>query len=328
MLRFTLISLTAIACDIDDIFDGDASDLNAVADRLTPEQIAACIDPDEDDLDEDDCVAGIYVSDNDDSDFDADFLGDGSALTETFTWTNREGAAEYSFEIEAPSAASVVGYAGSTLVEIYDGSGNLLDSTQLVADPNRLEVEYETFLVGDAGDWTIVIEMVGFAGVGSLDLDAEDPDDNYDADGLTPDELAGCIDPDDDDLDEDDCVAGVYVSDNDDSDFDADFLGDGGALTGTFTWTNLEGAADYSIDIEAPSAASTVGYAGSTRVEIYDGSGTLLDATELVADPNGLEVEHDTFLVGEAGDWTVVIDMVDFAGVGSISLSSANPEDR
>lgn len=135
---------------------------------------ADCIDPDFDlDPDADDCVAGVYVSDNGPYGLDADWLGDDSSLTEELEWRNSQGSAELSVSIERPGGRSSVDtFAGSTLVEVLDGEGQSLELVELQADPERREVERdEIVLTGAPGAWTVRIELVDFSGTGSISLE-------------------------------------------------------------------------------------------------------------------------------------------------------------
>jgi len=154
-------------------------------------------------------------------------------------------------------------------------------------------------------------------------------DDDYDHDDYDDGPFEDCIDPDPDgDNDVDDCVAGVYVTDVGSWGFDADWLGDATSLEESFTWTNRRAGAEISVDIERPVPASSVEiFDGAAYVDIFDGQGDRVGSFELVADPDGYEVDLDDVATGAPGDWTIIIALEYFSGTGSISVSSAHPGD-
>lgn len=150
MWRFALVSWFALGCD-----EGQSVD---------------CIDPDaEGDRDADDCIAGVYVTDNEPGSFDADWLGERSRFTDTSTWSNPSGGAEISASIE-PSSIGL--YGGTTVVELFDGDGDRVGAWTLESEPSGDEVEIDRKATGAAGEWTVSIELIDFSGTGSVSVGA------------------------------------------------------------------------------------------------------------------------------------------------------------
>jgi hypothetical protein len=99
-------------------------------------------------------------------------------------------------------------------------------------------------------------------------------------------------------------------------DIDASFTGNGGSVSHAFIWNNSLNTADYNADITASKA-------GTFRMIVEDSEGiVVLDRTI-----NG-GTEPDTIggvtSSGASGIWTVTIQVSDFTGDGSFSLSEGN----
>lgn len=99
-------------------------------------------------------------------------------------------------------------------------------------------------------------------------------------------------------------------------DIDASFTGNGGTVSRAFIWNNNLNTADYNADITATKA-------GTFRMIVEDSEGiVVLDRTI-----NG-GTEPDTIggvtTSGASGIWTVTIQVSDFTGDGSFSLSEGN----
>ena len=99
-------------------------------------------------------------------------------------------------------------------------------------------------------------------------------------------------------------------------DIDGDFVGDGGTITRTFSWSNSLNRADYNADITATAA-------GMFQMIVRD-------ADEAIVLDRSLDgaVEPDSFSgvtsAGTSGIWTVTIILTDFNGDGSFSLSEGD----
>lgn len=99
-------------------------------------------------------------------------------------------------------------------------------------------------------------------------------------------------------------------------DIDGDFIGDGGSISRTFSWSNALSRADYNADITATAA-------GSFQMIVRD-------ADEMIVLDRSLDgaVEPDSFSgvtsAGSSGIWTVTIILTDFNGDGSFSLSEGD----
>jgi len=99
-------------------------------------------------------------------------------------------------------------------------------------------------------------------------------------------------------------------------DIDASFTGNGGSVARSFIWNNNLNTADYNADITATSA-------GTFRMIVEDAEGSVvLDRTI-----DG-STEPDTIggvtSAGASGIWTVTIQVTEFTGDGSFSLSEGN----
>ncbi|MGB5663933.1 hypothetical protein [Eudoraea sp.] len=115
---------------------------------------------------------------------------------------------------------------------------------------------------------------------------------------------------------DDDLSANVNLTEGIDGDIGGDFTGNGGTTSETFNWQNDLSTADYNADI----TASTVGL---FQMIVKDSEGTIVLDRSL----NG-GVEPDTFSgvtsSGESGMWTVTINVSNFNGDGSFTLSEGN----
>jgi hypothetical protein len=115
---------------------------------------------------------------------------------------------------------------------------------------------------------------------------------------------------------DDDVYANVTLTEGINGDIGGDFTGNGGTTSKTFIWQNDLSTADYNGDI----TASTTGL---FQMIVKDSEGT----TVLDRSING-SVEPDTFSgvtsSGEAGMWTLTINVSNFNGDGSFTLSEGN----
>ncbi len=116
--------------------------------------------------------------------------------------------------------------------------------------------------------------------------------------------------------DDDDLSANVTLTEGIDGDIGGDFIGNGGTTSETFSWQNELSTADYNADI-------TTSTAGLFQMIVKDSDGnTVLDSSL-----NGNE-EPDTFsgvtASGASGLWTVTINVSNFNGNGSFTLSEGN----
>ena len=113
-----------------------------------------------------------------------------------------------------------------------------------------------------------------------------------------------------------DLSANVTLTEGVNNDIGGDFTGNGGTTSETFNWQNDLTTADYNADI----TASTTGL---FQMIVKDSEGT----TVLDRSING-SVEPDSFSgvtsSGEAGMWTVTINVSNFNGNGSFTLSEGN----
>jgi hypothetical protein len=114
----------------------------------------------------------------------------------------------------------------------------------------------------------------------------------------------------------DDSFANVTLTEGIDGDIGGDFTGNGGNTSETFNWQNSLTTADYNADITASET-------GLFPMIVKDSQGiTVLDRSL-----NSKE-EPDTFSGvtsdGEAGLWTVTINVSNFNGDGSFTLSEGN----
>ncbi len=99
-------------------------------------------------------------------------------------------------------------------------------------------------------------------------------------------------------------------------DIDASFTGNGGTAIRVFSWNNNLSTADYNADITATSE-------GSFRMIVRDSE----EVTVLDRSIQG-GAEPDSFSgvtsAGASGIWTVTIEVTNFTGDGSFSLSEGN----
>ncbi len=99
-------------------------------------------------------------------------------------------------------------------------------------------------------------------------------------------------------------------------DIDASFTGNGGTAIRVFSWNNNLSTADYNADITATSE-------GSFRMIVRDSE----EVTVLDRSIQG-GTEPDSFSgvtsAGASGIWTVTIEVTNFTGDGSFSLSEGN----
>ncbi len=99
-------------------------------------------------------------------------------------------------------------------------------------------------------------------------------------------------------------------------DIDASFTGNGGTATRIFSWNNNLSTADYNADITATSE-------GSFQIVVRDSEETIvLDRTiQGGTEPDSIDGVTSS---GVSGIWTVTIDVTNFNGDGSFSLSEGN----
>jgi len=99
-------------------------------------------------------------------------------------------------------------------------------------------------------------------------------------------------------------------------DIDASFTGNGGTATRIFSWNNNLSTADYNADITATSE-------GSFRMIVEDSEGSVVLDRSIQGG-----TEPDTIggvtAAGASGIWTVTIEVTNFTGDGSFSLSEGN----
>tara|TARA_B100000949_G_C14277437_1_gene450169 strand:+ start:1050 stop:1496 length:447 start_codon:yes stop_codon:yes gene_type:complete len=124
--------------------------------------------------------------------------------------------------------------------------------------------------------------------------------------------------------DDDDAMVQVRVNgtvlfdDGDDfnGDVDGDFTGNGGSATRTFVWLNNLTTADYNADITATSE-------GSFQIIVRDSEANIvLDRTiQGGTEPDSIDGVTSS---GASGLWTVTIEVTNFNGDGSFSLSEGD----
>lgn len=94
---------------------------------------------------------------------------------------------------------------------------------------------------------------------------------------------------------------------------DGDFVGDGGSASKTFNWTNNLTTAEYNADITASAT-------GVFQMIVKDANGTeVLNKSLSNTSPD--DSISGVTSVGVAGTWTVTINVSNFNGDGSFSLS-------
>lgn len=124
--------------------------------------------------------------------------------------------------------------------------------------------------------------------------------------------------------DDDDAMVQVRVNgtvlfdDGDDfnGDVDGDFTGNGGSATRTFVWLNNLTTADYNADITDTSE-------GSFQIIVRDSEANIvLDRTiQGGTEPDSIDGVTSS---GASGLWTVTIEVTNFNGDGSFSLSEGD----
>ena len=100
------------------------------------------------------------------------------------------------------------------------------------------------------------------------------------------------------------------------SDLGGDVTGNGGSTSRTYTWNNPLTTVDWNMDITA-----TIG--GSFQLAIKDPDGsTMLDQT--LTSGQGDDSKSGVSSAGTAGAWTIIINLTNFNGDGSFSISPGN----
>lgn len=126
--------------------------------------------------------------------------------------------------------------------------------------------------------------------------------------------FVGCSNDDDDTMVQV-RVNGVIFDDGDDfdGDVDGDFEGNGGTASRTFVWLNNLTTADYNADITATSE-------GSFQIIVRDSEANIvLDRTiQGGTEPDSID---GVTALGASGIWSVTIEVTNFNGDGSFSLS-------
>ena len=124
--------------------------------------------------------------------------------------------------------------------------------------------------------------------------------------------LVGCNNDDD----ANNFFANVTINEGPIGDIGGDFNGNGGSTSETFEYQNRLPTADYNADITASAD-------GIFQMIVRDADGTIVLDRSL----NG-SMEPDSFSgvtsAGTAGTWTVTINLTDFNGDGSFSLSEGD----
>lgn len=114
----------------------------------------------------------------------------------------------------------------------------------------------------------------------------------------------------------DDLIANVSLTEGINGDIGGDFTGNGGTTSETFMWQNSLSTADYNADITTSST-------GTFQIIVKDPDGTTVLSRML----NGSQ-KPDTFSgvtsEGTSGMWTVTINISNFNGDGSFTLSQGN----
>jgi hypothetical protein len=129
--------------------------------------------------------------------------------------------------------------------------------------------------------------------------------------------LMGCSD-DDDSFAKITVNGTLLVGDRSDfnGDIDASFTGNGGTASRTFSWNNNLNTADYNADITATSE-------GTFRMIVRDSQGNLVLDRSILGSTEPDSIDGVT-ASGASGIWTVTIDVTNFNGDGSFSLSEGN----
>ncbi len=99
-------------------------------------------------------------------------------------------------------------------------------------------------------------------------------------------------------------------------DIDASFTGNGGSVSQNFIWNNNLNTADYNADITATSE-------GTFRMIVEDSEGSIVldEIIDGATEPDSIDGVTST---GASGIWTVTIEVTNFNGDGSFSLSEGN----
>ena len=94
------------------------------------------------------------------------------------------------------------------------------------------------------------------------------------------------------------------------------FAGNGGSLTRSFIWNNNLNTADYNADITATSE-------GSFRMVVEDSEGVVVLDRSIQggSEPDSIDGVTSS---GASGIWTVTIEVTNFNGDGSFSLSEGD----
>ena len=99
-------------------------------------------------------------------------------------------------------------------------------------------------------------------------------------------------------------------------DIDASFTGNGGSVARSFIWNNNLNTADFNADITASSE-------GTFRMIVEDSEGSVvLDRT--IDGSTEPDTVGGVTSSGASGIWTVTIQVTEFTGDGSFSLSEGN----
>ncbi|WP_297761411.1 hypothetical protein [uncultured Muriicola sp.] len=99
-------------------------------------------------------------------------------------------------------------------------------------------------------------------------------------------------------------------------DIDASFTGNGGTATRIFSWNNNLSTADYNADITATTE-------GSFRMIVEDSEGIVVLDRSIQGGTEPDSIDGVTS-AGTSGIWTVTIEVTNFIGDGSFSLSEGN----
>ncbi|QBA63612.1 hypothetical protein [Muriicola soli] len=99
-------------------------------------------------------------------------------------------------------------------------------------------------------------------------------------------------------------------------DIDASFTGNGGTAVRVFSWNNNLSTADYNADITATAE-------GSFRMIVEDSEGVVVLDRSIQGGTEPDSIGGVTSS-GASGIWTVTIEVTNFTGDGSFSLSEGN----
>jgi hypothetical protein len=99
-------------------------------------------------------------------------------------------------------------------------------------------------------------------------------------------------------------------------DIDASFTGNGGTAIRVFSWNNNLSTADYNADITATSE-------GSFRMIVEDSEGSVVLDRSIQGSTEPDSIDGVTS-AGTSGIWTVTIEVTNFTGDGSFSMSEGN----